>query len=61
MWIVVNPTVDVIWTYMAMSPDDLAERVRSEGDRRLGRKKRRMSSADRAHAFGVAGYFLGRS
>jgi multidrug efflux pump subunit AcrB len=48
------PMVGVIWTYRGMSPDNAARSV-------LFVSKRAMTTTvnDSAHAFGVAGYFLG--
>ena len=50
------PMVGLIWTYRGVGPDDMARRV-------LFISTRAMTTTinNRAHAFGVAGYFLGRS
>jgi multidrug efflux pump subunit AcrB len=50
------PMVGVIWTYKGVSPHDMARRVLFVSERAMT-----TTANNRAHAFGGAGYFLGRS
>jgi len=50
------PMDGVIWTYKGVSPDDMARRVLFVSERAMT-----TTVNNRARAFGVAEYFLGRS